>query len=399
MIPPRYALANGVIHTGSQTLDNGFVLVADGRVVGVGTGDLPTDWPVVELAGRHCAPGFVDLQVNGCGGVLFNADISADAIDRMRATWLRFGVTSLLPTLISCPDADIRQALDLIAAYRRTSPATAWAVPGLHLEGPYLSPLRPGIHPPAQLRVPAPALLEDIVTAGPEVVRLITAAPEVLGTEWTARLDRRGVRVAAGHCETTRAQMTASADAGLRLVTHLFNAMPPLRSREPGPIAAAWLDSRLMAGVIADGAHVDWANIRLSSLLMRERLFLVTDAMPPAGSEQETFELCGQTIHSAAGRLTDAGGTLAGSLLTMDQAVRNCVQHAGISLDDALRMSSLNPARALGLDSELGLIAPGRLANLVVFDAGVRVQGVVTGGAFRAVADGWNPGPDVRARV
>lgn len=378
-----YALANGPVHTGTRVLERGCVLVDGERIAGVldHPGQAP-DCPVVDLRGMVLAPGFVDLQINGCGGVLFNGDIRPETIEGMRAACLRFGTTSLLPTLMSCPDADIQAALEAVAAYRASSPQARWAVPGLHLEGPHLSAGKPGIHDPGQLRPPDPAMIERIASAGPQAVRLVTAAPEVLGPEATARLARAGVRVAAGHSQASFAQTVRCADAGLTLATHLFNCMPPLSGREPGLLGAVFLDRRIMAGIIADGAHTAWESLRLAREIMGPRLFLVTDAMPPAGTDMQTFTLRGVRIAVAGDRLTDPSGTLAGSTLTMDRAVRNCVRHGGVGLEEALRMASLYPARAVGLEGELGVIAPGAVANLVVLDQDTRVRAVVQAGTL-----------------
>mgnify|MGYP001020467735 CR=1 FL=1 len=318
--------------------------------------------------------------MNGCGGALFNRDISARTLEAMAATCLRFGVTSFLPTLISAPDADMLAALSVVSATRRERPEARWNVLGLHLEGPWLNPRRAGIHDRSQLRPPDPALAGRVASADADMVRLLTAAPERLGPELAARLARAGVLVSAGHSEASFEQVQACVEAGLSLATHLFNGMAPLAGREPGLLAAAFLDPRIMAGIVADGAHVAWENVRLAKKLMGDRLFLVTDAMPPAGADLREFTLCGQRVFSDGVRLTDAQGVLAGSVLTMDQAVRNCVRHGGVALDEALRMATLYPARAVGLEGELGVIEPGAVANLVVLDPELRVRGTVVAG-------------------
>jgi N-acetylglucosamine-6-phosphate deacetylase len=387
------------VYTGARILAPGCVLVEGGRIAAVldrpgpEGGALPPgfapDIPALDLAGHILAPGFVDLQVNGCGGALLNAEISARTLDTMAETWLRFGATSFLPTLISAPDADMLAALDLVSEYRRSRPEARWSVLGLHLEGPWLNPERAGIHDRGQLRPPDPTLVERIAGADSAIdsgmVRLVTAAPEVLGPTFTARLARAGVLVAAGHSRASFAQVSACLDAGLSLATHLFNGMAPLSGREPGLLATAFLDPRLRAGIVADGAHVAWENVRLAKRLMGQRLFLVSDAMPPAGADLREFTLSGQRIFSDGMRLTDERGVLAGSVLTPDRAVRHCVAHAGIPLDEALRMATLYPARAVGLEREIGTIEPGTVANLVVLDRELAVRGVVRAGE-------WVPG-------
>jgi len=315
-----------------------------------------------DLQGRMLAPGFIDCQVNGGGGVLFNDTPDVDTVRRIAAAHRRFGTTGLLPTLIS-DDRDVMRA-----ALRAVAAAIAQRVPGvlgIHLEGPFLSPQRKGIHDAAKFRSADAADL-DLLRAEDAGRILLTLAPEQVPASTLQQLAARGVVVAAGHTAATYAQTRAALDAGMRGFTHLYNAMSPLQGREPGVVGAALEDPASWCGVIVDGHHVHPGALRVAlAAKPRGKVFLVTDAMPPVGSAQATFQLNGETITCRDGVCTNAAGTLAGSALDMITAVRNCVEMLHVPLEEALRMASAYPAAFLGLERSHGRIAPGYAADLV----------------------------------
>lgn len=318
-----------------------------------------------DLAGGRLVPGFVDVQVNGGGGVLFNDDLTADAIAAIGGAHRRFGTTGFLPTLIS----DDLGAID--RAMRAVEAAIARGVPGvlgIHIEGPFLNAARAGIHDRAKFRRlddRALALLGSL-SAGRT---LVTLAPELAEPERITELTAAGVIVAAGHTDATYEQTRAALDAGVTGFTHLFNAMSPLKAREPGVVGAALTDDRGYCGLIVDGRHVHPATLALALRAKPEdRLMLVTDAMPSVGLADKSFELQGRTITVVDGVCVSPDGTLAGSDLDMAAAVRNTQALLGISLPRAVRMASRNPARFLGLDHRLGSLAVGRRADLVRLD-------------------------------
>jgi N-acetylglucosamine-6-phosphate deacetylase len=316
--------------------------------------------------GAWLAPGFIDLQVNGGGDVLFNDAPTAESALRIAAAHRKFGTTSLLPTLITDSPEKMRLALETANALVGREPA----ILGVHLEGPYLSPERPGVHDVRYIRSPsADDLAPDLamLTAPREGVLLATLAPEVVPPDFVAKLAAAGVRVSLGHSMATYRQTCAAMAEGLTGFTHLFNAMRPLASREPGPIAAALESSDAWYGLIVDGVHVDPAMLRLA-LRGRGRPMLVTDAMPPVGGRRGSFSLCGQKITVREQNCITEQGTLAGTALDMATAVKNCVRLLGVSLPEALRFASTNPAAFLGLDKMLGTLAPGYRADLVAFD-------------------------------
>lgn len=369
----------------SELVDGMAVLLDGARIAAV----VPADDPRVraaaarvDLHGHTLLPGFIDAQVNGGGGVLFNNAPTVETIARIGAAHRRFGTTGFLPTLISdAPDA-MRRA---IAAVRQAIAAGEPGVLGIHLEGPYLAPARKGTHDAGTFRVPDADEIA-LATSLDNGVTLITLAPERVGTGTVRALAARGALVAAGHTEGSYAQIRAGLDAGVRGFTHLYNAMSPLQGREPGAVGAALEDRASWCGLIADGVHVHDAALRLAiAAKPRGKAFLVTDAMPPVGAEffegaARDYALYGQVIALREGALRNADGALAGSALDMATAVRNAVRRLGLGLDEAARMASTYPAAFLGIDRMRGRIAPGLAADLVLVDEDVRVLRTWIGG-------------------
>ena len=362
--PALHAVAADHVFDGSAVHDNAAVIVDGTRIAQVvPRGQLPAMIPVQVLsAGAWLAPGFIDLQVNGGGDVLFNDQPTPEGIRAIAAAHRKFGTTALLPTLITDSDDKMRGAVRAVDAVAGREPS----VLGIHLEGPYLSPQKPGAHDTHHIRRPTPDDL-SLLTAPRNSVLLVTLAPEMVPPEFIAKLVAAGVRVSLGHSAASYQQTQAAMAEGLRGFTHLFNAMPQLTSREPGPIAVALESSDAWYGLIADGVHVHPAMLRVA-LRGRGRPLLVTDAMPPVGGSRSSFTLYGEQIAVRDGRCLTHEGTLAGAVLDMASAVRNCTRLVGISLPDALRLASLNPAASIGLDHLLGRIAPGYRADLVAFD-------------------------------
>ncbi|MFZ0071005.1 MAG: N-acetylglucosamine-6-phosphate deacetylase [Xanthobacteraceae bacterium] len=325
--------------------------------------DVPANAQVRALPdGLWLAPGFIDTQVNGGGGVLLNDDPTPKGISAIVSAHRKFGTTALLPTLIT----DLPETTSRAIRAADEAAASMPGVLGIHLEGPFLSPERPGVHDPRRLRRPGDDDLA-IITAKRRGVTLVTLAPEQVPNGFIAALAAAGVRVALGHSMATYAQTRSAMADGLTGFTHLFNAMRPLASREPGPITAALEDPAAWFGMIVDGIHVDPAVLRLALRGLAQPM-LVTDAMPPVGGGGSAFRLYGDEITVRDGRCFRRDGTLAGSMLDMASAVRNCVDLLGVPLTDALRFASSNPANFLGLGHTLGRLAPGCRADLVAFD-------------------------------
>jgi N-acetylglucosamine-6-phosphate deacetylase len=339
-------------------------VILDGAQIAdlVPTADLPRTISVRKLPeGAWLAPGFIDVQVNGGGDVLFNDQPTVEGIRRIAAVHRKFGTTGLLPTLISDSAEKMRFALDAANAAVDSIPG----VLGVHLEGPFLSPEKPGVHDPRQLRKPS-AHERALLTAARNGALLVTLAPEAVPPGFIAELVAAGVRVSLGHSMASYRQTCNAMEEGLTGFTHLFNAMRPMASRDPGPVAQALESPNAWYGLIVDGVHVDPAMLRLALRGLGHPM-LVTDAMPPVGGTRSSFKLHGENITAREGRCLTNAGTLAGTVLDMASAVRNCIRLLDVSLQDALRFASAHPAAFLGLDRMLGKLSPEYRADLVAF--------------------------------
>ena len=338
---------------------------------------------VEDLAGGWLVPGFIDAQVNGGGGVLFNNDTSVEAIAAIGRAHRRFGTTGFLPTLIS-DDAEVMARA--IGATRAAIAAGVPGVLGVHLEGPYIAPARKGTHDAGKFRVPDAAEVA-MATSLDNGITLITLAPEQVPLATIRAMAARGAIVVAGHTAASYEQARAGLEAGLRGFTHLYNAMSPLQGREPGAVGAALEDRDSWCGVIVDGVHVHPGSLRVAlAAKPRGKLFLVTDAMPMVGADDPAFALYGEVITAVDGVVRNAAGALAGSALDMATAVRNCVRLLGLPLDEAARMASTYPADFLGLGGRCGRIAAGLQADLVLLDESLAVRSTWIAGVREDVA-------------
>lgn len=361
---------------GRVLLESGFgtgkaVLVEDGRIAAVvAPADVPAAAHRIDLDGAMLVPGFIDVQVNGGGGALFNDAPTVETIATIGAAHRRFGTTGFLPTLISDDLSVMREA---VLAVDAAIEAGVPGVLGIHIEGPYLNSSRKGIHDSSKLRE-----LDDegfdTLTGLQRGRTLVTLAPERTTPAMIRRLVEAGVIVSAGHTNGHYAEIRAALDAGLTGFTHLFNAMSPLKSREPGAVGAALEDDASWCGLIVDGRHLHPVTMRLGLRCKPvERFMLVTDAMPSVGMTDKTFMLQGQPIRVEDGVCVNADGTLAGSDLDMALAVRNAIAMLRVTPETALRMASQYPADFLRLSGETGRIAPGIRADLAALDAGFEV--------------------------
>ncbi len=374
-----HALTHARVLTPDGWHDDLAVLLDGERIAGL----LPPSDPRLrdaqshDLAGAMLLPGFIDVQVNGGGGVLFNEAPTVETIRRIGAAHRRYGTTGFLPTLISDRVEVMREALAAVEQ------ALAEGVPGLlgiHLEGPYLAPARKGVHDAKYFHAPGADELA-LLCAPHRGVRLVTLAPEQVPLADIRALAAAGVVVCAGHTAADYATTRAALDAGVRGFTHLFNAMTPFGSREPGVVGAALDDAASWCGIIVDGHHVHPASLRVAiAAKARGRMLLVTDAMPPVGADRPDYVLNGETITVKDGICETAAGVLAGSALDMASAVRNTVQMLGLPLDEAVRMASTWPAEFLGLGGSHGRIAAGCRADLVALDDDFHVRASWLGG-------------------
>ncbi|RKR00337.1 N-acetylglucosamine-6-phosphate deacetylase [Maricaulis maris] len=357
----RTVIAHARILTDTGFQDDASILLEDGRVLALNADTADAD-VFVDFQGDHLVPGFFDIQVNGGGGVLFNDTPDVEGLQAIARAHLANGTTSLLPTLIS-------DTLDVVDAGMRAVEAARDAgetmIAGIHIEGPFLNPKKCGIHDPDRF-IPLDDDAIALLTSLRSGRTLVTLAPEMCRPDQVRKLVEAGVTVSLGHTNGRYADAQSALAAGATGFTHLFNAMPQMHSREPGIVGAALESGSAWTSLIVDGHHVDPVMLKLASRLRpADKLILITDAMPNAGTTMKEFTLQGRAIHVADGQCRDANGVLAGAHLTLIDAVRNATHLMDIPIATALAMASANPADFMGLGSAIGRIAPGRRADFV----------------------------------
>jgi N-acetylglucosamine-6-phosphate deacetylase len=339
--------------------------------------DRPRGGEQVDLGGGVLGPGFVDWQINGGGGVLFNAEPTVEAIAAIAAAHRRAGVTAFLPTVVT----DAPRVLEAALAAAREAHSRVPGALGVHVEGPFIDPKRKGVHPPEFIR---PMLEQDadaLIDARAGVM-VVTLAPASVPLERIARLAKAGIVVSLGHSDASAEEAQSVFDAGAGAVTHLYNAMSQLSSRAPGVVGAALSDPRVVCGLIADGEHAHPAAYRIALAAKGPwGIALISDAMPPAAGGPDIFELQGRRMTRVGNRLVSEDGTLAGAAITMRDAVDYLVNVLKVPLADALTMATLIPARLLRVDDRIGRLKPGFRADLVHLTDDLRVNGVWTGGS------------------
>ena len=374
------AIVNGELFIGNKFY-TGKVLIIDGeRIIDIiPQEELATTYgniETIDAENGYVTPGFIDLQLNGCGGVLFNDDISLKTLETMHKTNLKYGCTSFTPTLITTGDENIEKAIELVKGIENKG---KYGVVGLHIEGPYISLQKKGIHNPKFIRKADEAMIDKMVEAGKENVRIVTLAPENTDKNTISKLNAAGIHVAVGHSNATYEQVKEKEGFGITLATHLYNGMSSFNHREPGVVGAIF-DSDIKAGVIADGFHCHYSAIKSAIKIMGERLYLVTDAVAPVGTDMEYFYFEGNKVFYKDGKCFGEDGTLGGSALTMDAGVRNLVKYCDITLEEAVRMATLYPAKAVNIDNEYGKLQPGYFADVVFLDKHLRLKKVIAKG-------------------
>ena len=376
-----YALTNCTIYTDDNVLNEHCVIV-DGELIHglLPLAQCPADMPCIDLEGANLTAGFIDLQLNGCGGVLFNTDSSVKTLEIMQQTNERFGCTSFLPTFITATDEAMKAAITTMTDYLASHRNQAL---GLHLEGPYLSTAKKGIHSIDLIRRSEQAMI-DHICANSAVISTVTLAPENTDPAHIQQLTAADVLVSVGHTNATYTECMQGFAAGAGFATHLFNAMTSITGREPGVVGAIYDSSDVYTGVIVDGHHVDYANVRMSHKLKGNKLVLVTDAVAPAGANIDSFDFVGTEVFYRDGKCVGADGTLGGSALTMIEAVENTVKYVGLPLAETLRMANLYPARAIGVADKLGSISQGKIANLTVFTRDFKVTKTIVNGQVKS---------------
>lgn len=374
------AITNGKIFDGDKFLENKALVFENKKIINIVPMEaLEERYPeaeIVDAKGGYVTPGFIDLQINGCGGVLFNDSVTRETLEIMNRTNLKYGCTSFTPTLITTGDENIINALELVGNMEDKEDI---GVLGLHIEGPYISVAKKGIHNPKFIRKMDEAMLNKIVEKGTKATTIITVAPENISGEYISTLANSGIKVALGHTNATYKEVEEKKIFGISLATHLYNGMSSFAHREPGA-AGAVLDMDIKAGIIVDGMHSDYASVRIAKKIMGDRLYLVTDAVSPVGTDMEYFYFEGNKVYHKNGKCFGEDGTLGGSALTMDAGVRNLVNHVGITLEEAVRMATLYPAKAVNLDNKYGRLQPEAMADIVILNKDLEVEKVFAKG-------------------
>lgn len=366
------SIINGHVFNGESLLKDHAVVIEGDKVLNVLpqrqlTGDIQVGF---DLNGQTLAPGFIDLQVNGGGGLMFNNTLTVEGLRTLANAHRQYGTTALLPTLITDSYAVMRQA---IAAVKQAIEEGVPGIIGIHLEGPFLNPEKKGAHAVEKFCVIDEQGFEVIssLTVGKT---LVTIAPELTTSDMIKRIRNQGIVICAGHTGADYNQTCEGLAAGVTGFTHLYNAMTPLLSREPGMVGAALNDENSWFGIIADGFHMHPAAFRVAVAAKQSGgAVLVTDAMATVGSEDKSFVLDCETIYAVEGRCTNAAGSLAGSDLDMNSAIKNAMKFARIDWMEAVRMATVYPAKALGVDRQLGYIKSGYQANFVSLDSQINV--------------------------
>ena len=376
----KYALTNAVIYTGEKVLYEHAVVIENGLIQAVILEkDLAKEIPTVDLNGANLSAGFIDLQLNGCGGVMFNEEISVNTLEIMQATNLKSGTTSYLPTFITSPDEGMKQAVAVMREYLSKHQNQAL---GLHLEGPYLSVAKKGVHRPEYIREISPEMLDFLCQNG-DVITKLTVAAENPTAEYISRFIQAGIIVSIGHSNATYEQAKQRFAEGASFATHLHNAMSPISSGREMGVVGAVLDSDVYTGIICDGLHVHWGNIRLAKKAKGDKLVVVTDATAAAGADTSEFIFVGKKVTVKEGKCYDEFGALGGASVTMIESIQNLIHHTDLSLDEILRMCTLYPAKAIAVDDKLGSIAVGKVANLAIFDQQFKVKATAVNGELQ----------------
>ena len=367
-----YALKNAKIFTSEEIIEDQFLLITDDKIGKlISEENLNDTIQVIDLKGFNIAPSFIDIQIYGGGGSLYNSKTTEETIQKTYLEIRRQGTTHFQITLSSVLLDKMLEAIEVAKNYIKNG---GKGLAGLHLEGPFFSFPKRGAHVAEFIRKPTNEELTTIIQACKGLATYMTIAPEEFTEEQLKMLLESDIIIAAGHSSATYKQAQSAFQQGIKRVTHLFNAMSQLQGREPGLVGAAY-NSEAWASIIPDGIHVDFASIQISKKIMGKRLFIITDAVTNDISGDYKF------IHAGT-HYTDLKGTLSGSALTMMQGVKNCVEKVKISLEESLRMASTYPAEVLNLDHRLGKIKPDYQANMVIFDDDFVVKGVVEDGCL-----------------
>ena len=377
-------IKNGLIYTPLKVIENGVLLIHKGKIKQVGSEsqvNIPRNSTVIDADKHIVCPGFLDLQVNGGGGVFLTEDASYNGVCAVAKTHVKFGTTGILPTIITAETNIICTALKAVneAVVKGTEGAN---VLGSHLEGPFINEERKGIHESKFIKKPSILNFDAFFKASQATLKILTLAPEIEGSLGLIRHARkRGVLVSVGHSTANYSQVQSATDAGLTLGTHVFNAMNGIDSREPGTVGAILSNDQIKTSLIADEIHVHPMSMKIViNAKGIDKVFLVTDSMPPIGTTIKAFKLFDKTIHVKDGACHNANGTIAGSVSSMNVSIKVIHEKVGIPLNWAIAMATEIPASIIGISDKKGSLAVGKDADITLCDSDMQIMKVIVGG-------------------
>ena len=356
------ALVNCTVYSGTQIRNNAVVVVEEGKIIAV-QDEIPVDADIIDLGGNNIAPGMIDIQINGGEDLYFSEEPNQAALQDICDSSLKYGVTHVLPCLISSPKEKILQAIETIQNFRAKNPG----VIGLHLEGPFINPEKRGAHSATIIRKPTNAELEEIIRYGKHAIKMITVAPEMFTEDQLDMLLESGIAVSAGHSNMNYEQAQYYFNKGIKLVTHLYNAMTQMGHREPGIVGAVFNNDTVYAPIILDGAHCHYAAAKIAYTIKKDKLFLLSDAAF-LGRKKQSFDSPLLDATLVDGFYRNREGNLAGAAISMVEAVQNAINHLNIPMAEAVQMATLNVANAIEMQSSLGKIEVGYPATFICFD-------------------------------
>jgi N-acetylglucosamine-6-phosphate deacetylase len=359
----KRAIINGIIHTGDEIINDGVIVTENGIIVSVQS-EVPEAVDLIDLKGKNLAAGFIDIQINGGEKHYFSQSPNEETIQDIYETSLKYGTTHTLPCLISSSNETIHQGIEAIRNYREKHKN---GVLGMHLEGPFLNPLKRGAHSAVQVRKPTNSELEEIIRYGKDVIKVITIAPECFTEEQLDMLLESGIVLSIGHTTITYDEARYYFSKGIKLVTHLFNAMTQFGHREPGLVGAVFENDSVYAPIILDGAHCNYTSAGIAYKLKKDKLFLISDATF-LGRKIQNFKWENFDAHLENGFYRNIEGNLAGATISMDEAVKNACEHLDISINEAIKMATCRVASAINMDNEIGKIKKGFPAHFVTFN-------------------------------
>lgn len=360
----KQAIVNAVVHTGEEIMENGVIVIENGKIISV-QNEIPNDIEQIDLIGNHIAAGFIDIQINGGEKYYFSQTPNEETIQDIYDASLKYGTTHVLPCLISSSRETILEGIEAVHDYMKKHNN---GVIGMHLEGPFLNPLRRGAHSIDQVRKPTNEELEEIIRKGKDVIKVITIAPECFTEEQLNMLLESGITISIGHSTVTHEEAQFYFSKGINLVTHLFNAMTQFGHREPGLVGAVFENEDVYAPVILDGAHCDYAAAKVAYKLKQEKFFLISDATF-LGRKVANFRWDNFDAHLENGFYRNEDGNLAGATISMLEAVQNAYNHLNVSADEAVKMATTRVASAIGMQNKVGKIKSGFPASFVQFNA------------------------------